>query len=68
MKFTWDWTDCPIIDTDLAPESGPGLQGGAQTDLSSGIYIARLVTPEYSKSIKMVLLKWGRTSSRFFSN
>ena len=26
-------------------------------NFSSGIYIARLVTPEYSKSIKMVLLK-----------
>jgi hypothetical protein len=26
-------------------------------DLASGIYIARLVTPEYSKPIKMVLLK-----------
>ncbi len=25
--------------------------------VSSGIYIARLVTPEYSKSIKIVLLK-----------
>ncbi|MFB0516682.1 MAG: T9SS type A sorting domain-containing protein, partial [Candidatus Neomarinimicrobiota bacterium] len=27
------------------------------TELPSGIYIARLVTPEYTKSIKMVLLK-----------
>jgi len=28
--------------------------------MPSGIYIARLVTPEYTKSIKMVLLKQGR--------
>ena len=27
------------------------------TEVPSGIYIARLVTPEYTKSIKMVLLK-----------
>ena len=26
-------------------------------DLASGIYFARLMTPEYTKSIKMVLLK-----------
>ena len=29
----------------------------AGREVPSGIYIARLVTPEYGKSIKMVLLK-----------
>ena len=27
-------------------------------EVLTGIYIARLVTPGYTKSIKMVLLKW----------
>jgi len=29
----------------------------AGREIASGIYIARLVTPEFTKSIKMVLLK-----------
>ncbi|MCK4577850.1 MAG: T9SS type A sorting domain-containing protein [Candidatus Marinimicrobia bacterium] len=32
-------------------------QGAMGRQVASGIYIARLVTPEYSKSIKMVLMK-----------
>ena len=34
-------------------------QDGSDQRMPSGIYIARLVTPGYSKSIKMVLLKEG---------
>ena len=31
----------------------------AGRELRSGIYIARLVAPDYTRSIKMVLLKWA---------
>ena len=37
--------------------NGTGVRG---RNLPSGIYIARLVAPECTKSIKMVLLKQGR--------
>ena len=35
-----------------------GVTAGGQA-VPIGIYIARLVTAEYTKSINMVLLKWG---------
>ncbi len=35
----------------------PYLRIFSEPDTESGIYIARLVTLEYAKSIKMVLLK-----------
>jgi hypothetical protein len=46
---------------EIRPAGYHELQWGgrdvAGRHVASGIYIARLVTPDYSKSIKMVLLK-----------
>ncbi len=49
-----------LVDTDLGPGYHSAVWDGVNsrgTLVPSGIYIARLVTPAYSKSIKMVLLK-----------
>jgi predicted GH43/DUF377 family glycosyl hydrolase len=49
-----------LVEAAQSPGSYEVLWGGTDAlgrSLTSGIYIARLVTPEYSKSIKLVLLK-----------
>ncbi|UCH63925.1 MAG: M4 family metallopeptidase [Fidelibacterota bacterium] len=49
-----------LVDEHLEPGYHAVVWNGrnaAGSDVPSGLYIARLVTPEYTKSIKMVLLK-----------
>lgn len=49
-----------LVDGDMEPDYHQTVWNGRDAtnrEVPSGIYIARLVTPEYSKSIKMVLLK-----------
>ncbi len=49
-----------LVDSYMEPgyhQAQWNVRNSGGRELPSGIYIARLVTPEYSKAIKMVLMK-----------